>query len=553
MHNRHATKWNVLENTTDYTKIIDLLLENRNINTKKEKEDFLNLTNPLLYLKQTSPEFKKSLIKTKNLIFEAINNDSTIIIHGDYDADGICATAILYNTIQKELGYKKCVYFLPNRFEHGYGLSKKSIDTSLKLTETEQQVLFITVDCGITSLKEVEYIKQLEHKIIITDHHQKPETLPKADCIVWNDKIVGASIAWILGKTLGSKDTQSIGLAALATVTDVQPLVEMNRAIVKYGLATLNKKPPVGIQKLLEIAEKDGTNLTTYDLGWVIGPRINAAGRIENASDAVKLLTDTDIGQLEQIAEKLNKINMDRQNKTMQMFELASQFDSTEIPKIIISKHKDYHEGIIGLVASRLVKNHYRPAIVISLDDTHGKGSVRSIPGINIIKLLRQFEELFVNLGGHPMAAGFTIELENIEILENKLLRAIEEVVGEEIFQPVLDIDLEIPLRLVNMELLELVNQLQPFGVGNKEPLFVSRDVGIVDFKIVGREKTHLSLKLFDGNKKHKGIFFGGAKHANNLTMGDSVDVVYSLRKNEFNGFMSVDLMVKDLVKPETP
>ncbi len=543
-------KWNVLGEAHSKKDVVSTILFNRGIIGKAAQKEFLHPPKALALLRDFPADFKKSLLEAKKVILEAIEDKIPIIIHGDYDADGICGTAILFNALKHELGYEKVFAFVPNRFEHGYGLSKESIDASLaKLpNHSEGPVLFITVDSGITSREEVDYIKALGHFVIVTDHHQKPDKLPEAEVTVWTDKIVGASISWILSKTLGSKDSSSIGLASLATVTDVQPVLGINRSIVKEGLEALDTCPPLGIKKLLEICGRKKEKLTTYDLGWVLGPRINAAGRVEDASDSLLLLLEKDEKAAADLAWKLNKINVERQDETTRMYDMIDSKVVAGTPKIMISSHENYHEGIIGLVASRLVKKYYRPSVVISLGKDFGKGSVRSIPGVDIIAILRRFEDLFVNLGGHPMAAGFTIHKDNIALLEENLVRLFEEeFLDEELFQPVLDIDLKIPAGLVDEGLWGEVDRLKPFGVENREPLFLSNCLVVGNVSVVGRDGTHLSLKLFDGEKTHKAIFFGAALDFADLKVGDVVDVVYFLRENNFNGRSSVDLVVKDL------
>jgi len=267
-------KWNVLgEYSGDLDSLISHLLNNRGVKEEKDVEDFLNP--PLIkhYYSGFSQDFKDSLKNARELVLDSISNNIPIIIYGDYDSDGVNATAIIYSTIKDELEYSNVKYFIPNRFTHGYGLSKNAIDDSLK--DYDGKVLFITVDTGITGTEEVKYIKNLGHSIILTDHHQKPDIVPEPDVLVWNDEIVGSMVSWFLSKALGSKNNQSLGLGAIATVTDLFPMVGINRSIVKTGLEILNTQPPLGINNLLQVSNKKG-EVTTYDLGWIIGPIIIA-------------------------------------------------------------------------------------------------------------------------------------------------------------------------------------------------------------------------------------------------------------------------------------
>lgn len=551
-------KWNILGEYNIDNDIINTLLSLRGINSTLERREYLGYSDLNSLLQQTSLEFRKSLIQGKELISLAIEHKIPIVIHGDYDTDGICATAILYKTLKRELGYNQVYYFIPNRFEHGYGLSKKSIDAAIARVTDDigippKEILFVTVDSGITSVVEVQYINSLGCKVVITDHHQKPNILPEAACILWQDVLVGTSIAWILSRALGSKDTQSIGLCALATVTDLQPVVGFNRYFVKKGLDILNKDLNLGLQKLITIAGKGAREITTYDLGWVIGPRLNASGRLVNADISLKLLIEEDPVQLEKYAWELNKVNAERQDITTSMFELSGVTHLESIPRIFISERDDYHEGIIGLVAARIAQLYYRPAVVISLSDEFGKGSVRSIPGINIISILRDFEHLFVSLGGHPMAAGFTIPRVNIPTLTSNLRQYFDTIDDSTLFEPKLDVDLRIPLDVLDLNLIAKVKELEPFGIGNKEPVFMSESVGLLDFRVVGKDEKHVSLKFYKNGKTFKAIFFSNRAYFEsfNFKVGDTLDIVYTANIGNYNNMDYVNIELTDLRKSE--
>lgn len=539
--------------------IIAELLKLRGLTKKSQVREFLNP--PLIknLVKEFPKDFKDSLKKAQKIIQKTIKDGIPIIIHGDYDADGICATAILYNTLKKELKYDRTFYMIPNRFDHGYGLSIDSIDTALenavetgdsqKNPKTPKKALFITVDSGITAVDEVKYIKKLGHDVIITDHHQKPKKPPEPDCLVWNDEMVGSTISWMLARTIGSKDSHSISLAALATVTDLQPVLGFNRTIVKAGLQVLNTNPPKGIKKLLEISGRGKYEVSTYDLGWIVGPRLNATGRMVEGSESLKLLIEEDELEVERIAMKLNQVNIQRQEKTFEMYDLAQDFDEENLPKIIFSRNEKYHEGIIGLVAARLVQKYFKPAVVISLSDGYGKGSVRSVPGIDIISILRKFDDIFEELGGHPMAAGFSIKEEKIPELEKRLLDYAKKHIDEELLKKVILIDLKIPIDKVSLDLFEKLERLKPFGIGNEEPVFLSENLGVASVNKVGAEKKHLSMKLFGNGNFYKAIWFYGSENEIKIDVGNKIDVVYNLKRNEYNGNTYVDLVVKD-IKP---
>ena len=538
-------KWNILNTYPKSGDILSTLLKNRNITDPEAIEEFLHPLALQEYKDKMPEEFKQSIAKASELIHSYIKNNHTIVIYGDYDCDGVCATAILFKVFTDVLKYANCSYFIPSRFAHGYGVSTISLDEIHNGRKQGDPCLIITVDTGITAVEEVEYAKSLGFEVIVTDHHQKAQTVPQANVVLWTDEVVGAGVAWLLSTFLGLEDTACIDLCALATVTDLQPLVGINRAIVIHGLEKLNTDINYGIKSLLDLAGKTGST-GVYELGWVIGPRINALGRMEHAIRGVELLTTHDPVKALELASVLQSTNVIRQDETEKMYDIANISDKTG--NIIISADSNYHEGIIGLVAARLVQKFFKPAIVISHDENIGKGSVRSVPGIDIIAVLRKFEHLFEKLGGHPMAAGFSIKTENIPLLVSELGEYMNANFNDEYFTPFIDIDMEIPLSLVNLAFYEKVAQLLPYGVGNTEPVFCSRDLIISDFNYVGKDAKHLSLKLIAGGITYKAIFFNAAQDRYVLSQGQRISVAYTLGKNVYKDRVSIDLILKDIV-----
>lgn len=544
-------KWNILKVYDENTDVVSAILENRGIVTPSQVEEFLNPKSIAHYLNDFSVEFKKSVKDAKELILKHVEKELPILIYGDYDNDGVCATSILYTTLTSVLGHEKCIYFIPNRFEHGYGLSEKSLHDAYDLIQKSygdfEDALLITVDTGITAVKETELAQGMGFKVIITDHHQKPQDLPQAEIILWNDKIVGASISWILSKALGLPGYDLVELMALATVTDLQELTGFNRSVLIKGLETFNSSPCLGIKKLLEASGKN-KEVTVYDLGWVLGPKVNALGRMENASLGVELLTCKNEARAEEISHMLGQTNIRRQDETEKMYGIANIEPGSD--NLIFSVSSDYHEGIIGLVASRLVQKHYKPAIVVAHDEESGlgKGSVRSVPGINIIEVLRRFENLFEKLGGHPMAAGFSVRMENVDLLKQELIEYMNSNFTPDYFVPFVDIDMHIPPNIVNLDLFTRLHKLSPYGVANPEPVFCSTQMKIAEYSYVGREAKHLSMKLYKENNYYKAIYFNADSLGLKISMGTEVDVAYTVSKNEFNGRITIDLIVKDLV-----
>ena len=541
-------KWNVLSKYNPNEDFINTLLHNRGVDNVGE---FISPPSISEYFSRFPKEFKESLKKAKEIIEDAIKEGRSIVIFGDYDSDGINATAIMHRTLKNDLNYENVSYFIPNRFNNGYGLSKSAIEKILAFLPCNkpenQKCLFITVDTGITAVNEVAYLKELGHKVIITDHHQPPEVLPQADCIVLNTQVVGATVAWILSRILGSKNNDYIAYSAVATCTDLIPLVDFNRSLLVRGLDILNKNPPLCYKKMFESSGRKEVPITTYELGWIIGPRINASGRLEDADKSIRLLLSDNEEEAVELSKELNDLNIERQNTTFDLFEKVSDLYGENPPKLLFAADKDFHEGINGLVAAKLTQKYNRPSIVVSIDNGTGKGSARSIKGFNMIEFLRKYKDLMDDVGGHVMAAGFVVPTKNVEELKRRMTEDAEKEISDDLLVGSLDIDMEIPVNIINLDFVEELEKLAPFGMGNNEPLFISKNLGVADVSKIGAEGNHLKINFYENGVYYKGIYFNGAEEYANLKMGDQVDVVYYLKKNEFNGKIYVDLNIKDL------
>ncbi|PJC23561.1 single-stranded-DNA-specific exonuclease RecJ [candidate division WWE3 bacterium CG_4_9_14_0_2_um_filter_35_11] len=536
--------------TEDITKIV---LGNRQI---KDISGFLEPKAPSEFIKSYKEMvalIKEHVIPAKNIILDAIKDNEEIIIHGDYDVDGQTATAILWKTIYEDLEYKNVRPFIPNRFDDGYGLSSKSL-SAIRVAPSKQGLpLLITVDCGIVSNKEVLEAKKLGYKVIITDHHESHGKLPKADEIIHTTNATGAGIAWILANELSPETSiKKLGLAALGTICDLQPLIGFNRSIVKHGLLELNLNMPIGINALSQIALiKD--QIGEYEAGWQIGPRLNATGRMEDAMDSLRLLSTNSMEQAMVLSKKLNSLNSQRQEKTITdtfaaINEIEKENSEGVVKNFIVTSSTNYHEGIIGLVAGKLTQKYYRPGIAIAINekDDIAKGSARSIPGISIVDVLRKFSELFEGLGGHEMAAGFSIKPSKIQELKEKL-SSLDEW-DASIFKKSLKIDALINPTLINLETLNEIYKLKPFGVGNREPVFCTKNITVANFSRFGKENDHLKLFLKDklGNQ-FTGLAFGKGSLSNSLENGQAIDVVFNLSQNTWNGNTKIEVKIKDL------
>jgi len=573
-------KWVVKEKISE--DIVSQLLYNRGLRGKNAVADFFNSPAPEVvvaqypnYLKRIDPD---EVEKAVSLIKKAIDSGRPIVIHGDYDVDGICGAAILCQTLES-FG-AKVTPFIPDRFDEGYGLSTASID---KIRQVTISPLLITTDCGIGAIDEVKYAKSLGFQVIITDHHAQRDTspaqrehhaqgenLPEADAIVWTDELAGAGVAYLLASRLAneftvhnSQFTANLGLVALATIADVQPLTRVNRALVKQGLEELNPTRRVGLRELIKVAGLEGKEINTYEVGWMLGPRLNASGRLGKASDSLKLLLTDDPTEGQEIAAKLNRLNQERQQLTLKAVEEARkeiaplrQGFGGQVGNIIILDRTTWHEGIIGLVAGRIKKEFYRPAVIISKGEKISKGSARSIEGFNIVEALRHCSEFLLNTGGHPMAAGLTIETEKIPQFKEKLAAVANERLTEEVLRPTLKIDLEAPLADLNWSLLKDLKKFEPFGVGNPRPTFLTKSVRILDIRSVGGNGQHLKFRIRDVDdttgqpcNHFPVIGFGFGEWAAELGRGDLVDIVYNFEENHWNGRQTLQLKLKDLRK----
>ena len=431
-----------------------------------------------------------------SLIDQARTQGRPVVIHGDYDVDGICATAILWEVLFFDLGYRHAHPFIPNRFDHGYGISRASIEA---IREKHEHPLLISVDCGITGVDAVAYAKELGWEVIITDHHTPGEELPPADAVVHTTVLTGAGVSWVLAEQLRSAHGLTLGaaapmeLAAMSVVADMYPLRGVNRQFVSHGLRTMARTTRVGLQALIEVAGIAGKPITPGTVGWHIGPRLNAAGRIENALDALRLLCTRNTERALQLAEQLHVVNQERQALTVQSVEQAEEMVDPE-RMVQVVQHAEWHEGVIGLIAGRIKEAHYRPTLAITTAGDLAKGSARSIEGFNIIEALRELEELFEDVGGHPMAAGFSLKEENIPELIERLNAYAQEVLTEEDLVPTLSIDAELSLEDVTGDLMVVMAQLQPYGVGNPTPRFLFSGVPLHEVMTVGKEGDHFEI-----------------------------------------------------------
>lgn len=551
-------KWQIAYKATDSSRplteerVLVELLKSKGLGTQKMIEEFLHPTVPMA-LKATEVGIDPAdLREAMKRITKAIRDKESIVVYADYDADGITAGAVMWETLWK-LGARVMPY-IPHRVDEGYGLSTKGIDAvRLQYDPT----LVITVDHGITAHEKVAYAKKLGIDVIVTDHHVKPKKLP--DCtIVHTTQLAGSGVSWFVAKEIAVQSKEQsvksdiedlLALAAMGTIADLVPLIGPNRSIAKYGLEAMRKTHRVGLTALMTDAGITKGVIETYMVSHMLAPRLNAMGRLEHALDALRLLCTNDQGKATLLAQKLGLTNKERQQLTEDTVVHAHTILPDKSKKLIFIAHESYNQGIIGLVAGKLAEEYYRPAIVVSVGGEFSKASARSISGFNIIDAIRTCSELLVDAGGHPMAAGFTVETKNLITLQKKLEDFVEKELDNELLTRLLKIDMEIPLDRVQESLWKRIQEFAPFGMGNPEPVFATRGVTVSDARIIGATKKHLKLKIRTDASRTEldAIAFNMADVYGKLKPDQPIDIAYTIDINEWNGSRKLQLKLKDI------
>lgn len=529
-------RWEVLykDKIKDLESVVKVLLKNRKI---KDSKDFFNPKKPENISIESLGVKKGEVGKAVQRIKEAKKKKEFTIVYGDYDADGITSSAIIWEALHK-FGLDVLPH-IPDRFEEGYGINAKSIE-NLK-NKFPNLGLIVTVDNGIVGFEGIEKAKELGIDTIVIDHHAKGEKNPKALSVIHSTEVCGSALAWFFTRQF-SKSDDSLELAAIGTIADQMPLVGVNRSIVKYGLGQLAKTERLGIKALLKEAgiEKVGV----YEVGYIIAPRINAMGRLKNGMESLRLLCTKSGTRALELAKNVGSTNYERQKIVEDVVFLAKK-NVTE-QKIIVIAGESYHEGVIGLAAGRLVEEFYRPAIVLSTKGKISKASARSISGFNIIEAIREVN-LHIEGGGHPMAAGFSIETGKIAEFIEKINQFADGILTDEILEKRLKIDCELEFNQLNYELLARLSEFEPTGLGNPSAVFATKNVEVIEVKTVGRDARHLKLKLKQDEHTFDSIYFGGGEIYPNLKLGTKINIAYNLEDNSWNGYKNLQLKIKDL------
>jgi single-stranded-DNA-specific exonuclease len=549
--------WNIKNNTfpSNHTELEAILLENRNI---EDLTLFFNPPKPYDFSLTDLGIDPKQVTAALTLIESLDKSSDQIVVFGDYDADGITATAVLWR-ILFDLGYK-VKPFIPDRQKHGYGLTIAAIED---LFQDITPSLIITVDNGIVAHEAVDHLNKKKCPIIITDHHLPEENLPKATAIVHSTKVCGAGVSWLFSREIlkhfeknENKVRQIINkeldLCGIATIADQMPLTDFNRAFAYWGVKELQKSNRLGLEQLLDSAAIKKPDITASTINFALAPRINAMGRLKNGLDALRLLCTPNRAQAKQLAQTLSKTNVERQDLTFQQIQQAQEQIKEQIDEnLYIVQSNDFHEGVIGLIAGKICEKYHKPTIVISIDGDTAKASARSIPGVNIIELIRIAKEHLLAAGGHPMAAGFGVTTDKISMVK-KLLQDQARSINPNLFERAIDVECTIPLSLVDEKTYTIIQKFEPFGQQNREPLFAINNLTIVETTKMGKKEEHLKIAVKDtSDNTLQIIFWRQSFMADQLQVGELIKAAGIISINRWRNNVTMQMIGRGIDKEE--
>ena len=557
------SRWNLLPSIPDENVgvtgiplLIRQLLYNRGITQPSDIETFLAADERL----RGDPNILPGMHEAVARLYRALLSREKIAIYGDFDADGITATALLV----QGLSMLDCeaIPYIPNRINEGYGLKITPLETLQK----QGVSLVVTVDCGITAVSEIKKASRMGLDIIVTDHHVPPDDIPSAAAVIDpklqgseypTSELAGVGVAMKLLEALFSglgkaeKLEEVIDLVALGTVADMVPLLGENRYLVKQGLRVLNNSPRLGVQEIINQTGLDASSINSTSISWTIAPRLNAAGRVGDAMNSYRLLMTDSVEEARQLAGWLEQKNLERQKLTNLALERAREQVIAQVNQpLLIASDPGYSAGIIGLVAGRLVEEHYKPVIVIRTGDRYCGGSSRSIPEFNMIEALNKCSHLLTRFGGHSRAAGLSLYTGNLSQLKQALLEiAAEELEGVDL-RPKIDIDAETTLPDLGGNTYPTIQEMAPFGQGNPVPTFLSRQVEVVSSSTMGSDNSHLRMRVKQGAMLFDAVGFGLGNCINEVS--NHIDIVYNLELDHWNGQSKLRLNVLDF-EPVSP
>ena len=544
--------------------ILAQLLIQREISSFEQARDFFRPTLDKLH----DPFLMKDMDKAVERLTDAMQRKEKVLIYGDYDVDGTTSVSLVYTFLQKF--YTNIDYYIPDRYTEGYGISKQGIDYAA----ANDFRLIIALDCGIKSVEKVSYALDLGIDFIICDHHTADEILPAAaavldpkrqDCNYPYKHLSGCGVGFKFMQAFAmtnnipfSELSPLLDLLALSIASDIVPITGENRIFAYYGLKQINSHPSVGLTAILEVCDLKGMEINISDIVFKIGPRINASGRIKQASEAVALLVTTDPHFAKEKSAQINLYNNDRKdldkqitNQAIEMIHADARYSSR---KSVVVHHHDWHKGVIGIVASRLTEEFYKPSIVLSNSNGITSGSARSVEGFDIYKAIDSCRDLLITFGGHMYAAGLSMKEENLALFTERFEHYVQHHITEEQTYPRIEIDAVLEFKDINPKFFRVLRQFGPFGPGNMKPNFATkkvRDAGAS--RLVGKEAVHLKLSLLDHSTEQivNGIAFRMHAYNDHLKAAKPLDICYTLEENHFNGNTSIQLMVRD-IKAET-
>ena len=552
---------NKLSEELNISPVLSSLLVQRDILTFEDarcffRPDLADLHDPFLMA---------DMDKAVNRLTEAIRNNEKILVYGDYDVDGTTSVSLVYKFIRKF--YNNVFFYIPDRYKEGYGISYQGIDHAIK----NKIKLVIALDCGIKAIEKIKYAKEHEVDFIICDHHTPDVKLPNAiavldpkrpDCNYPYKELSGCGVGFKLLQAFAQMnqidfDTELVpllDLVALSIASDIVPITGENRILTYYGLRRLNKCPSIGIKSIIDVCGLTDKEITISDIVFKIGSRINASGRMKLATEAVELMVSNDPGFAKQKSNKINQYNNDRKdldkNITDEAIRIIDADPASTQKKSIVVFRSDWHKGVIGIVASRLSEEFYKPSVVLSSSKGLASGSARSVPGFDIYSAIDSCRDLLENFGGHRYAAGLTLKEENIEQFAERFEAYVSANITQEQLSPQIDVDAIITFKDITPKFFNVLKQFGPFGPGNMKPVFVTKKV--MDYgssRLVGKDQEHLKLELVDSSSENvmNGIAFGMCEFNDHLKSMKPLDICYTLEENTYMGNTNIQLMIKDI------
>jgi len=543
-----------LQESLGVAKIVAQLLVQRGITDFKEAKSFFRPTYDQLH----DPFLMKDMTLAVNRLKKALEQKENILIYGDYDVDGTTAVALMYSFLKSI--HPNVAYYIPDRYSEGYGISYQGIDYAAQNNFS----LIIALDCGIKAVDKVAYAQEKEIDFIICDHHRPGANVPKAlavldpkqnDCKYPYKELSGCGVGFKLIQAYCQKNniafekiTHYLDLLVVSIAADIVPITEENRVLAYYGLKQLSTEPRKGLKALMEVSDKE-KNLTISDVVFGLAPRINAAGRIEHGAKAVALLVQEDIEQARSMAQKVNEHNLKRRELDQSITQEALKMAIPNAKSTVVYQ-ENWHKGVVGIVASRLIETHYRPTIVLTENNGMLAGSARSVKGFDIYNAIGSCSEYIEQFGGHKYAAGLTLKKENLAGFTAKFEEVVSATIQEEMLNPQISIDAELTISEINPKLFRILKQMAPFGPGNMSPIFMTQQVIDRGYgRKIGQEQTHLKLNVGDKEPTQylDCIGFGMADKFELIKEGQQFDIAYAIEENVWNGNVNLQLRLKDI------